>query len=203
MQLGLFSLSSLTFVPLGLTVCEWFHGRCCWVCSHCLHSHSGPVGLTGSKCFHGGCSWVCSHCIHSHSGLTACEWFHDRCSEVCSHSLHSHSCPICLTGCEWFSWQVQQGLFLLPSLLLWSCFLDSRWAIWWQVQLNLFSLHSLQIWSYCLTGSVWFHSQCSQVCSHCLQPPSSVICIDSELWYVPPIPLSSHNIIFYFLIASK
>ena len=73
--------------------------------SHCLHCHSGPIGLTDCEWFHGRCSWVCSHCLHCHSGpvgLTACEWFHGRCSWVCFHCFHSHSGPVGLTGSGWF-----------------------------------------------------------------------------------------------------
>ena len=84
------------------------------------HPHSGCVGLTDCEWLHGKCSWVFSHCLHSlfgAVGLTACKWFYDRCHWVFSHHFHSHFGPVGLTESESF-----YGKYIsLPSLTLWHC----------------------------------------------------------------------------------
>ena len=81
-QLGVSSLSSLPFCPIGFTACEWFHSWFTWVTSQHPHFHSLPVGLIASGWFYVKSSFVCSDCFHSHYdfalGLIGSEWFYGR-----------------------------------------------------------------------------------------------------------------------------
>ena len=65
-QLGVSSLSSLLFCPIGFTACEWFHSWFTWVTSQHPHIHALPVGLIASEWFYIKSSFVCSDCFYSH-----------------------------------------------------------------------------------------------------------------------------------------
>ena len=129
-QLGAFWLFSLPLWSCWVDRKWVMHAGYSWMLADCVHTHSGPVGLTDCEWFHGRFSWVPFDCAHSPpwSCWPDREWVISCQVQLGDFWLFSLPLWSYWLDSQWvISCQVQLGAFWLCLLPLWSC----HWWLAW------------------------------------------------------------------------